>query len=125
MLRQSIGWFALMVVATHLTGASAEAQVFVGPGGPVNLRPGYGYGYNYSPVYAPTPPAYVPPSAVPMPYSYYVLPSSVPSRIYVGPSEFPFYGHPYGHVYDRWSWPAMTTGSNNILARYYYPPLGG
>lgn len=109
--------FAVFAFAATLTmalaGSSAEAQVFVGAGGPVSLTPGYG-SYNS---------AYVPPAYV-APYSYYVLPASAPSRIYVGPDVYPFYGRPYGHPYDRWTWPYISGGPDANLARYYYPPLG-
>ncbi|MCA1685344.1 MAG: hypothetical protein LC745_05055 [Planctomycetia bacterium] len=127
MLKRSIAGIAVAVLAAHAVASSAEAQlirgviggprVFVGPGGPVTLTPGYGYS-----------PATVAPATTPAtvaPYSYYVLPSTVPSRTYIGPSEFPFYGRPYGHPYDRWTWPYISGGPNADLARYYYPPLGG
>ena len=59
-----------------------------------------------------------------MPYSYYVnFPE--PSRVYVGYGSndgFPFYGKPYGHAGDRWSWAAMSTGGGS-LAKYYYQIL--
>jgi hypothetical protein len=110
----------------------AEAQVvrgvfgprtFVGPGGPVALTPGYGVAPSTT-LYSSYSSAYVPAGAVVKPYSYYVLPPSIPSREYVGPAAFPFYGKPYGHVYDRWTWPYMSDPSASVLNRYYYPPLG-
>jgi hypothetical protein len=64
-------------------------------------------------------PAYVPP------YSYYAA-WPWPARGYVpyGPGDqFPFYGQPYGHPYDRWTWPYLGGGYNRYLARYYYPPI--
>src|SRR5690242_8660508 len=91
-MRRSIAVLALAVVTTHAAGSASQAQVvrgvfgpraFVGPGGPVMLTPGYGYPATVaapSPAYAP---GYAPP------YSYYVLPSSVPSRIYIGPDVYP------------------------------------
>ncbi len=63
--------------------------------------------------------AYVPP------YSYYAaLP--FPARGYVpygSVDEYPFYGQPYGHPYDRWTWPYLSGGYNAYLSRYYYPPV--
>ncbi len=106
-------WIAAMVVAAGLTavgGSRAEAQVYAGT---------YAPSVTYSS-------AYVPPAAstAVKPYSYYVLPASVPSRVYVGPNEFPFYGRPYGHVYDRWTWQYMNEPYYGGMARYYYPALG-
>jgi hypothetical protein len=95
-------------------------RVFTGPGGPVTLTPGYVTPSSVT-VYSS---AYVPAGGVVKPYSYYVLPPSIPSREYVGPPDFAFYGQPYGHVYDRWTWSYMSTAPNGVLARYYYPPLG-
>ena len=107
-------------------GGDAEAQVFTGPGGPVSLTPGYGYagysGYAAGGGYYGGPWGYS--SAYVPPYSYYVLPASIPSRVYVGPPQYPFYGKPYGHIYDRWTWPYMSNLYGDVLARYYYPPLG-
>lgn len=126
MLKKSIPLFVLAVVA----GSAAEAQVirgglggpkmFVGAGGPVTLTPGYGYGNaatagEYAPANGP---AYVPP------YSYYAVPPAYPARVYQGPDVFPFYGRPYGHPFDRWTWPYISGGADANLARYYYPPLG-
>lgn len=125
-MRRFVATFALAAAAVVTGVGSAEAQVvsrgvfgprqFVGPGGPVTLTPGYG-AVTYSS-------AYVAPGAVVKPYSYYVLPAGVPSREYVGPAAFPFYGRPYGHPYDRWTWTYMSTAGYGELARYYYPPLG-
>ena len=56
-------------------------------------------------------------------YSYYGSWSGEP-RVYqsYGPSDpFPYYGQPYGHAYDRYSWAAMS--GENRLARYFYPPV--
>src|SRR5262245_30169917 len=112
-MRTSIAAFALAALVLAGVG-SAEAQVvrggvfgprvFTGPGGPVTLTPGYGYGAG-SVTYSS---AYAAPVRVVKPYSYYVLPAGVPSREYVGPPQFPFYGQPYGHVYDRWTWAYMS-----------------
>ena len=59
------------------------------------------------------------------PYSYYVLPNAYPKRHYsgYGTGDFPFYGRPYGHRYDAWTWPYLSGGYYNGMARYYYPPL--
>lgn len=59
------------------------------------------------------------------PYSYYAA-FPRPARGYVpyGPTDgFPFYGRPYGHPYDRWTWAYMGGGDYRYLARYYYPPV--
>jgi len=63
------------------------------------------------------------PANVP-PYSYYAA-YPRPARHYVGlgTNDFPFYGNPYGHPTDRWSWAAMSTNPGGPLARYYYPPV--
>ena len=69
-------------------------------------------------------PAHVSSAYVP-PYSYYAA-WPWPARGYVpyGPGDaFPFYGRPYGHPYDRWTWPYMGGGYSRYLARYYYPPV--
>lgn len=121
---RSVTMFALVVIAAHVTVSKAEAQVFGGPrvfvgaGGPVTLTPGSGYGASYGSV----PGSYAP--AAPLPYSYYGVPSWQPARIYEGPAVFPFYGRPYGHPYDHWTWPYISGGADANLARYYYPPLG-
>ncbi len=115
-------WIAAVVVAAGMAtagGGRVQAQVFTGAGGPVALTPGYAPGVTYSSAYV-TPMAY---GAV-KPYSYYVLPAYVPSRVYVGPNAFPFYGQPYGHAYDRWTWQYMSEPYYGGMARYYYPPLG-
>jgi hypothetical protein len=110
-------------------GPSGGPSVFTGPGGPVALTPGYttaatavyatavpaAYASGYSGVGSYTPP-----------YSYYAAIPPMPARIYVGygdTDEFPFYGRPYGHVYDRWSWASMSNYNQGVLARYYYPPV--
>ncbi len=118
-----------LVLAVQLSAPTAQAQIFrggpstfVGPGGPVSLTPGSGYpvgnGYGYSATAPSTAPTNI------LPYSYYGVPSWQPARIYEGPAVFPFYGRPYGHPYDRWTWPYISGGYDANLARYYYPPLG-
>jgi len=117
---------ALTVAATIAIGTKAEAQVIVGGGSLAGTEfvvgaPYQGYnagvsipyhGATYSGSYRP-------------PYSYYAAPYSLPARYYVGygSNDFPFYGRPYGHPYDRWSWPYLSGGYQGALARYYYPPL--
>jgi hypothetical protein len=57
------------------------------------------------------------------PYSYSVT-APLPARGYVpyGANDiFPYYGRPYGHAYDKWTWESLSGGSS--LARYYYPPV--
>jgi len=71
---------------------------------------GYSSGYAGAPAYQ---------------YSYYAVPNRVgPARGYVGfgQSDFPFYGQPYGHPYDPWTWPYMANNGRG-LARYYDPPV--
>ena len=60
------------------------------------------------------------------PYSYYVAPYPLPARPYVayGSNDiFPYYGRPYGHPYDAWTWSYMGAYPTDYLARYYYPPV--
>jgi hypothetical protein len=48
-----------------------------------------------------------------------------PAREYVpyGSGDgYPFYGDPYGHPYDRWTWTNLS-GAGSQPARYYYPPV--
>ncbi len=57
-------------------------------------------------------------------YSYYVSPP-YQARTYqgYGNNDFPFYGVPYGHPYDPWTWPYMSGSYTGGLARYYDPPV--
>ena len=98
-------------------GLSGGPSVFTGPGGPVALTPGYGT--SYASGYSGGVGSYTPP------YSYYAAIPPMPARIYVGYGDdgFPFYGRPYGHVYDRWTWAYMSDSNAGVLARYYYPPV--
>jgi hypothetical protein len=105
-------WIAAAAVAALWLAVAPEApaQVVVSRGW--TSAPAIG-----GPVYQTS--AYVPP------YSYYAAYPG-PAREYVpyGPYDaFPFYGRPYGHVYDRWTWPYRGGGYNRYLARYYYPPV--
>ena len=58
-------------------------------------------------------------TAIP-PYSYRVAASPNVSRYYAGygTNDFPYYGRPYGHAYDAWTWPYLGQGTGN--AHYYY-----
>lgn len=59
------------------------------------------------------------------PYSYTVVGHPYYARHYegYGNDDFPFYGRIYGRPYDAWSWPYLSGGYYNALARYYYPPV--
>lgn len=66
-------------------------------------------------------PAFVPQYSY---YSYYVV-SPLPARGYVGygPGDaFPYYGQPYGHAYDAWTWEGMGGALGN-RQRFFYPPV--
>jgi hypothetical protein len=95
------------------TQAQMGARTFVGAGGPVQLTPSY-----------PSQPwsVYSAPAARTFHYSYYAAPGQ-PAREYVGPAAFPFYGKPYGHPNDRWSWAYLSDGYQGTLTRYYYAPV--
>jgi hypothetical protein len=88
----------------------AEAQVLVWSGAPS----GPSGSFTYSSAYV-------------VPYSYYAAWPNWPARGYVGYGEsdiFPFYGRPYGRVYDKWTWNYMSDAYyGGVLARYYYPPV--
>jgi hypothetical protein len=114
-----------VVVASCATASTADAQVVVRGGAPrvVRAYPGTPYaGWYTAPAYG----YYAGWSAGPAvaPYSYYAA-FPYPARGYVGygANDFPFYGHPYGHPYDPWSWTTLSGGAYGVLARYYYPPL--
>jgi hypothetical protein len=57
-------------------------------------------------------------------YSYYTR-TNLPVRTYVGygANDFPFYGAPYGHPYDPWTWATLSGSYQAGLSRYYAPPL--
>jgi hypothetical protein len=105
-------WFAAAAVAAVSLAIAPEASAQVVVSRTWTPAPVYGETVYYSPAYVP-------------PYSYYAaLPW--PARGYVpyGPNDgFPFYGTPYGHPYDPWTWPYMSGGYYRYLARYYYPPV--
>jgi hypothetical protein len=102
---------ALAVALLSTIASDAEAQVIFPSGPPPGMSAAVGF---------PEATAYVPP------YSYTTAyQRSLPARIYVGYGDdlFPFYGRPYGSPMDPWSWSAMSTSPNALLARYYYPPV--
>ena len=97
--------------------AVAQAVVvrnFAPVGGPMGLAPETLATVTYSSGYS-------------VPYSYYAAWPYWPARGYVGygwNDIFPYYGRPYGHPYDLWTWPYMSeTVYGGALARYFYPPL--
>lgn len=106
-------WFAAAAVTALTLGASlrAEAQ------GVVAVEPRAPLTWISVPTYYSS--AYVPP------YSYYAaLPA--PARGYVpygSQDQFPFYGNPYGHPYDPWTWSYIGGGYQAYMARYFYPPV--
>ena len=58
-------------------------------------------------------------------YSYYAA-YPHPARGYFGYGSqdiFPYYGRPYGHPYDPWTWPYMTGSYHGSMVRYYDPPV--
>jgi hypothetical protein len=132
-------WNATLAVAAVLLmamGGRVEAQVFGGAasggtrtfparGGTVALSPGSAAStVTYATLYGPTPSTTGGISGYVSPYSYYAAIPPAPARIYVdyASSGFNFYGRPYGHPNDRWSWQAL--GSNqHLLDRFYYPPV--
>ena len=117
----------IFVAPLLLAGAKADAQTMFRRGssvvipaavesGTTNLPSVATYGVIVRPTVGTT---YVPP------YSYQVLPNAYPKRHYsgYGTNDFPFYGQPYGHSYDAWTWPYLSGGYNRGMARYFYPPL--
>jgi hypothetical protein len=105
-------WIAAVAVAALCLTVAPEAPAQVVVSRAWAPAPVIGAPVYYSSIYVP-------------PYSYYAaLPW--PARGYVpyGPGDgFPFYGEPYGHPYDRWTWPYLSGGYYRYLARYYYPPV--
>ena len=105
-------WMTVAAVAALSLTAVTEASAQVVMSGTWASAPVVGATDHGSPGYLP-------------PYSYYAA-WPWPARGYVpyGPvDQFPFYGHAYGHPYDRWTWAYMGGGYNRYLARYYYPPV--
>jgi hypothetical protein len=114
--------FALLLTLAGIVAASeADAQHVVYSG---SATPGRVY---YSPTYSSS---FSAPATASQPtrtytYSYYSR-SGLPARTYIGfggGGDFPFYGQPYGHPYDAWTWPMMSGSYGNGLARYYDPPV--
>jgi hypothetical protein len=119
--------YPLLVLGALTFGSSARA------GGWPSMHWGRSAGYTVS---APAPaPAVVGGGAYGMgagpaatyPYSYWAAWPG-PAREYVGygaayggSDGFAFYGSPYGHANDKWTWQALS--GQNALARYYYPPV--
>ncbi|WP_422925639.1 hypothetical protein [Singulisphaera sp. PoT] len=106
-------------VTTYGGPVSSSAATY-GPlttyGAPASTVTSYSSYYAYpSTTYAPTPTP---------PYSYYAAWAG-PARLYAGygSNDFPFYGRPYGHAYDPWTWPYMSGSYYRDLAHYYYPPV--
>jgi hypothetical protein len=131
-VRTSIAALALAAAVLLATGGRVEAQVvrggsvvgartFVGAGGPVALNPGLA---TYTTLYGSSSSTTGGTSGYIPPYSYYAAIPPAPARIYVdyGNSGFNYYGRPYGRPNDRWSWEALGS-SQNLLDRYYYPPV--
>ena len=112
--------FCLVVSALFLTAPKAEAQM-VRPqaarygGTEVFVGSSREYVATYPVSYAApkTTATYIPP------YSYYVAPYPLPARPYVGLGSndiFPYYGRPYGHPYDAWTWSYMGSYPTDYLA---------
>ena len=134
-LRTGIATLAVAAALAVATGGRVEAQGYGAESGGTRsyptregsmpFTPGYVRSvatyatyYGSNTVYAGGPSGYV------SPYSYYAAIPPAPARIYVdyANSGFNFYGRPYGHPNDRWSWAALNS-SQNLLDRYYYPPV--
>jgi hypothetical protein len=109
---------AIFIAAALWAAPRASAQVIAPPPAPVWAAVPYRV-YPYG-VY----PAVIPLWAVPE-YGYPIsIAYNVPARYYVGygTNDFPFYGRPYGHPYEPWSWPYI--GGYMYRAYAYYPVLG-
>ena len=111
-MRKTLAALFLAVVLTFCGASRAQAQGYHAPN-----TLSVGYASQPWSVYS------APPSSRVYTYSYYAAAPGSPARVYVGPPQFPFYGKPYGHPNDRWSWQAMSDNGYGTLARYYYPPL--
>jgi hypothetical protein len=112
---------AAIVLTVAFTATSAQAQDIVYyptsfPTSPVWISSGYSPVTSWS-----GGPAYNPQFGY---YSYYVV-SPYIARGYVPygvNDQFPFYGQPYGHAYDAWTWDNMGGWMAN-RTRYFYPPV--
>ncbi len=108
---RSIAAIATIAAAFSATASESRAQGFV-----TTYRSSYA-----APSVNTYPSGYVPP------YSYWAAPAPYPPRLYVGPTgDFAYFGRPYGHAYDFWTWPYLSGPPyyGGALNRYYYPPLG-
>ncbi len=124
--------FAAAFAALLLATSGSQVQVIAGDGitypsvtgfAPVISAPETAT--TYSSHYA-APTAATPSNVTVAPYSYYAAPPGTHARTYVGYGAsdiFPFYGQPYGHPGDRWSWTSMSSYPSSTLVRYYYPPV--
>lgn len=134
--RWSIATPALAVALMLTTGGPAWAQgaggapiggtrTFATAGGTRWLTPGYSMSTSsHFTLYGSSSSVTSGVSGYTSPYSYYAAIPPAPARRYVDYAEsgFNYYGRPYGHPGDRWSWSAL--GSNQrLLDRYYYPPV--
>ncbi len=110
-MKTTIAALAVALISTF--ASDADAQVIFPSGPPVGM-PAAGGSSGAT--------TYIPPYSYSL--AYYRYPSQ-PARSYVGYGNdiFPFYGRPYGSPNDPWSWTAMSSYPNALLARYYYPPV--
>lgn len=116
----------LIAVSMAFSASAAQAQVVTrtspwnawawGPGGVWSSGTASHSPLTPTPVYPVLPGGawaapYVPP------YSYYAAVYPYPARIYIGyfSNDMPFYGTPYGHPYDLWTWPEMRRLSYYIV----------
>lgn len=112
-MKRSIFAIAFLAGAGGVISSDAKAQGFV----------------ITNPVMAPARSADVYPSGYVPPYSYWASRGPYPARNYVGlgpTGDFAYYGRPYGHAYDAWTWANLDAPPyyGGQLNRYYYPPLG-
>jgi hypothetical protein len=110
----------LAVVWLVLGAGESGAQIFTGAGGPVAVS---GPSYVVEP-WAASPTVAAWPTQPAFTYSYATAFPN-PARQYVpyGSGDiFPYDGQAYGHPYERWSWTHLA-GYNELLSRYYYPPV--
>ena len=121
-------------VTTYAAGQSVAGQVVPSAYAVPNsaayptgyVLPGTTYSRGYTGVAtAPTSgPELIDPNPPARPYSYYVAQPGTARGYYgYGQDGFPYYGRPYGHPYDPWTWPYMTDSFQNSLHHYYYPPI--
>ncbi len=109
----------LLTLAGIVTATDADAQQIIRRG----YAPPAPYGSTTYSSYYSVPATPAQPTRM-YSYSYYTR-SSLPARTYVGygTQDFPFYGVPYGHPYDPWTWPMMSGAYASGMARYYDPPV--